>query len=52
MTSHTMSTDAFYGGGASAKSVRVGTMLVLYPGAGAEAITLLLSLYFIVAGTF
>jgi uncharacterized membrane protein HdeD (DUF308 family) len=120
MTSHTMSADAFYGGGASAKTVRgwvifagitmllvgaaavvydvtatiasviafgwllllagatqivhafqvrswsgfflylldgiirtvVGTMLVFYPGAGAEAITLLLSLYFIVAGTF
>lgn len=30
----------------------VGTMLVLYPGAGAEALTLVLSLYFIVAGTF
>jgi len=30
----------------------VGTMLVVYPGAGAEAITLLLSLYFIVAGAF
>jgi len=30
----------------------VGTMLVVYPNAGAEAMTLLLSLYFIVAGTF
>ena len=30
----------------------VGTMLVLYPTAGAEAITLLLSVYFIVAGSF
>jgi uncharacterized membrane protein HdeD (DUF308 family) len=30
----------------------VGTMLVLYPTAGAEAITLLLAVYFIVAGTF
>ena len=30
----------------------VGTMLVLYPTAGAEAITLLLCVYFIVAGTF
>jgi hypothetical protein len=30
----------------------VGTMLVIYPGAGAEAITLLLSLYFIVGGLF
>jgi uncharacterized membrane protein HdeD (DUF308 family) len=30
----------------------VGTLLVLYPGAGAEAVTLLLSLYFIVGGTF
>jgi len=30
----------------------VGAMLVLYPGAGAEALTLLLSVYFIVAGTF
>jgi uncharacterized membrane protein HdeD (DUF308 family) len=30
----------------------VGTMLVIYPTAGAEAITLLLSFYFIVAGTF
>src|SRR5262249_46014988 len=30
----------------------VGTMLVMYPTAGAEAITLLLCAYFIVAGTF
>jgi len=30
----------------------VGTMLVLYPTAGAEAITLLLAVYFIVAGSF
>jgi len=30
----------------------VGTMLVIYPGAGAEALTLLLSLYFIVGGLF
>ena len=30
----------------------VGTMLVIYPGAGAETITLLLSLYFIVGGLF
>ena len=30
----------------------VGSMLVVYPNAGAEAMTLLLSLYFIVAGTF
>jgi uncharacterized membrane protein HdeD (DUF308 family) len=30
----------------------VGTMLVLYPHAGAEALTLVLSLYFIVSGTF
>jgi uncharacterized membrane protein HdeD (DUF308 family) len=30
----------------------VGTMLVLYPNAGAEALTLVLSLYLIVAGAF
>ncbi len=30
----------------------VGTLMVLYPGAGAEALTLLLSFYFIVAGIF
>ena len=30
----------------------VGTLMVLYPGAGAQALTLLLSLYFIVAGIF
>jgi len=30
----------------------VGTMLVVYPGAGAEALTLMLSLYFIVGGLF
>jgi uncharacterized membrane protein HdeD (DUF308 family) len=30
----------------------VGTMLVIYPGGGAEALTLLLSMYFIVGGTF
>jgi len=30
----------------------VGTMLVLYPNAGAEALTLVLCLYFVVAGTF
>jgi len=30
----------------------VGTLMVLYPGAGAEALTLVLSFYFIVAGIF
>ncbi len=30
----------------------VGTLMVLYPGAGAEALTLLLSLYFTVGGIF
>jgi len=30
----------------------VGTLMVLYPGAGAQALTLLLSFYFIVAGVF
>ncbi len=30
----------------------VGTMMVIYPGAGAEALTLLLSFYFVVGGTF
>jgi len=30
----------------------VGTMLVIYPGIGAEALTLVLSLYFIVGGLF
>jgi uncharacterized membrane protein HdeD (DUF308 family) len=30
----------------------VGTLLVLYPGAGADSLTLLLSFYFIVAGLF
>ena len=30
----------------------VGTMLIVYPGAGAEALTLLLGLYFIVGGLF
>ena len=30
----------------------VGMMIVMYPGAGSEALTLLLSLYFIVGGTF
>ena len=30
----------------------VGTLMVVYPGAGAQALTLLLSFYFVVAGTF
>jgi len=30
----------------------VGTLLVLYPGAGAQTLTLILSFYFIVGGTF
>jgi uncharacterized membrane protein HdeD (DUF308 family) len=30
----------------------VGTLLVMYPGSGAQALTLLLSFYFIVAGVF
>ena len=32
--------------------VTVGALLVLYPGAGAQSITLVLSVYFIVSGVF